>query len=124
MPREYKSFEDLRKDVSDTFSAFCTLRDHLGWSILNKKGSNQFLACGALRECFDFSENKSDLVAQVAALILDIRVSIKEEACRMTNPKSFIEERTEVAELLQKYVRHNCERELWENVPEFKTPTE
>lgn len=124
MPRVYESFAEMEKSVSDTCKTFYALRNKLGGRILSAEGNIYFEVYAALQECFCFSESKADLVTQVADVIRDIRVSIRSKPLGVTHTRAFVDEQAEIAKLLRKYIRHNCERELWENVPEFKTPTE
>ncbi|MGN0999735.1 MAG: hypothetical protein ACI4PO_09305 [Faecousia sp.] len=120
MPRDYKSFNELRDSVSDTYSSMAQLLEKFDWGFFSEDGCNKIEVYSTLNDNFLDADDKTELVKIVAGEIDEREKSIKH--LREKGASHFlkeIKEKNEVIKYLAKYIRHNCERELWADYPEF-----
>lgn len=113
MPNEYKSFWELRnhaEEMDHAYGKISILR-------LNEDGRAERKAYRAIVECFEFAGTKADVIQFLTKQInsLDNIVNLNAQYHMFASTK----EDAAVADLLRKYIRHNFERDLWENIPEI-----
>lgn len=124
MPRVYQSFEVMKDHVDDILKAYSILRGSLSSNILSEEGIIQYQVYDTLAYCFEFSTNKAELIQEVAGEIRDLKTDYRRKSLFTGPTNDHIAENGRIAKLLRKYIRFNCERDLWENVPEIKEPFE
>lgn len=115
-----ESFWSLRKSATQIYASMEQLLEEFDWSIFTEEGAVKCEAYGILDNAFRFANDKADLVKIVADEIADLEHDIKE--ARENGSQENLEEAehlNEVLKYLVKYIRHNCEDELWEDYPEF-----
>lgn len=118
MPREYKDFDSLRYRADEMFRAY----NLIGWENLNADGCVEYRAWDTIVESFAFAETKADIVEFIRGEIAELKAKIQSIPAEDLMNGDWRED-VAVIQLLRKYIRFNCERDLWKDIPEFKSPT-
>ena len=119
MPRTYPTFEQLKDHAGQMYRAY----NVIGWEKLNADGTAECRAYGIIVEAFAFCLAKGELVECIRQDIAELKTKINMIPMAELMHGEWREE-VAVIQLLRKYIRHNCERELWKDIPEFKTSTD
>ena len=111
MERKYKTFEELRDNAEMNYSTFAPLP----WDYMSEKGIIARCTWNTLVDIFEFSTCKADVVEMVASEIRsnEERLAEKDGCARPDEVRG-------ITDILKRYVRFNFERELWQDMPEFK----
>ena len=115
-----ESFWSLRESATAIYSSMEQLIEEFDWDIFTDEGAVKCEAYGILDDAFRCSDSKTDLVKAVAGEIAGLVKEIKE--ARENGSSENLEDAAHAAEIVKylvKYIRHNCEDELWEEYPEF-----
>ena len=103
-----KSFEEIREHVKVKAATFREVGPYL-----NEDGKivNKVYSCLDEAACF---------ADDIAEFVEEVRQEIQSQLA----PTGYVyvadvKARTEVADKLKRFVRHNVENELWESIPEF-----
>lgn len=118
MPREYKDFDALRYRADEMYRAY----NLIGWENLNADGCAEYRAWDTILESFAFAETKAHIVEFIRDEIAELRAKIQNIPAEDMMDGGWHED-VAVIQLLRKYIRHNCERDLWKDIHEFKSPT-
>lgn len=119
MPREYKDFDSLRNRADEMYRAY----NLIGWDKLNISGSVEYRAWDTIIESFAFAETKADIVEFIRVEIAELKAKIKNIPAEELMDGNWRED-VNVIQRLRMYIRFNCERDLWKDIPEFKTHTD
>lgn len=111
MPNEYKSFWELRNQAEEMDHAY----GKISILRLNESGHAERRAYRTIVECFEFAGTKADVVQFLTKQINSLDNLAKLNTQLFGNAKG----EDAVADLLRKYIRHNFEHDLWENIPEI-----
>lgn len=110
----YMSFQELKDSVSETYSSIAQLLEKFDWGFFSEDGQNKIEAYAILDDCFRIADDLQELVKYVA----DEIVKLGKEA-REAGSEKDADEKKEVIKYLARYIRHNCEEELWIDYEEF-----
>lgn len=114
MARDYMSFNELKESVTETYSSIAQLLEKFDWGFFSEDGQNKIEVYAILDDCFRFADDLNDLVKCVADEIGKLDKEIREAASEKDAA-----EKKEVVKYLARYIRHNCEEELWIDYKEF-----
>lgn len=107
---EKKNFEEIRELVTKKYEALCEVPHEY----LNEKGRFMFDVYDELDNCFFEASNLEEYIDNVRLIINEFL--LKPEWYWSPEYK---EHKEKVAERMRKFVRHQIDKELWENIPEF-----
>lgn len=119
MPRTYPTFEKLKDHAEQMYRAY----NAIGWGKLNADGFAECRTYGILVDAFMFCQDKGEFVERIRQDIAHLKNNLK-KISDADIIRGEWQEDVALINLLRKYIRHNCERELWRDIPEFKTPTD
>jgi phage host-nuclease inhibitor protein Gam len=106
----YKSFKELKEDVSETYGSFAQLLEKFDWSIFSADGQNKVEAYAILDDCFRISRDIKSLIDAVADEICTLEKEMTPDDAA---------EKTEVIKILANYIVDNCDDELTDGRREF-----
>lgn len=113
MPNEYKSFWELRNQAEEMDHAY----GKISILCLNADGIAERMAYRTIVECFEFAGTKADVVQSLTKQIQTLDNIAKLNTQLFGNDKGD----AAIADFLRKYIRHNFEYDLWENITEIAT---
>ena len=103
-----KNFEEIREHIKAKAETFREVSPYL-----NEDGKIVYKVYACLDEAACFADDIAEFVEEV-----------RQEIQSQLAPAGYVyvadvKVRTEVADKLKRFVRHNVENELWESIPEF-----
>lgn len=104
----YMSFKELKDSVSETYSSIAQLLEKFDWGFFSEDGQNKIEVYAILDDCFRIADDLEELVKYVANEIAKLGKEAREAASEKDAA-----EKKEVVKYLARYIRHNCEEELW-----------
>lgn len=106
----YKSFKELKEDVSETYANIAQLLEKFGWDFFSVDGQNKVEAYAILDDCFRISRSIESLIDNVA-----------DEICKLEKEMTPDDaaEKKEVIKLLANYIVENVADELTDGRREF-----
>lgn len=110
----YMSFQELKDSVSETYSSIAQLLEKFDWGFFSEDGQNKIETYAILDDCFRIADDLNELVKYVADEIHKLGREVREAASEKD-----ASEKKEVVKYLARYIRHNCEEELWIDYEEF-----
>jgi hypothetical protein len=104
-----KNFEEIRENVKAKAATFREVAPYL-----NDDGKIVYKVYSCLDEAISFADDIAEFVEEV-----------RQEINSQLTPNGYVYiadslARAEVADKLKRFVRHNVDNELWENIPEFQ----
>lgn len=114
MKGDYMSFNELKENASDIYSSITQLLEKFDWDFFSEDGQNKIEAYAILDDCFQIADDLQELVKYVADEIHKLGREVREAASEKDAA-----EKKEVVKYLVRYIRHNCEEELWIDYEEF-----
>ena len=110
MYSDYKSFKELREEVSETCASTEQLLEKFDWSFFSADGQNKIEAYEILDDCFRIARSIESLIDNVA-----------DEICKLEKemtPDDAAEKKV-VIKILANYIVDNCDDELTDGRREF-----
>lgn len=116
MVKYYDNYEWMKMKENETFDSIEQLLEKFGWSFFSEDGANKAEAHTILHDCFELAAARDELVKAVAEEIGKLEKEIK--LYREAGTQG-ADDKNEVLKYLVRYIRLNCEEELWKEYPEF-----
>ena len=113
----YSDFEDLKKNVQDTWSSMALLLEKFGWGFFTDEAAIQVEAYETLNEAFQLADDSTDFVELISDEIDKLEKKIK--TCRAISNKDDADDYNTQLMYLVKYIRFNFRDYLWLDYPEF-----
>ena len=111
---DYMSFQELKDSVSETYSSIAQLLEKFDWGFFSEDGQNKIEVYAILDDCFRIADDLEELVKYVADEIGKLGMEVL-----AADSKKDADDKKEVIKHLSRYIRHNCEEELWIDYKEF-----
>lgn len=110
---DYKSFKELKEEVSETYDSMAMLLEKFDWNLFSADGQNKIEAYAILDDCFREARDIESLIDYVADEICKLEKEIQE-----ATPEDAAEKK-EVIKLLANYIVENVADELTDGRREF-----
>ena len=110
---DYKSFKELKEEVSETYDSMAMLLEKFDWNLFSADGQNKVEAYAILDDNFRIARDIESLIDYVADEICKLEKEIK------TATPEDAAEKKEVIKLLANYIVDNCDDELTDGRSEF-----
>lgn len=110
---DYKSFKELKEEVTETYASIAQLLEKFDWNLFSADGQNKIEAYAILDDCFRIARDIESLIDAVADEICKLEKEIK-----TANPEDAAEKK-EVIKILANYIVDNCDDELTDGRREF-----
>ena len=106
----YKSFKELKEEVSETYASIAQVLEKFGWDLFSADGQNKVEAYAILDDCFRISRSIESLIDNVA-----------DEICKLEKemtPDDAADKKA-VIRILANYIVDNVADELTDGRREF-----
>ena len=111
---DYMSFKELKDSVNETYSNIAQLLEKFDWGFFSEDGQNKIETYAILDDCFRIADDLEELVRYVSDEIVKLAKEAREAGSQKDE-----DEKKEVIKHLARYIRHNCEEDLWIDYEEF-----
>ena len=113
----YSDFEDLKKNVQETWSSMALLLEKFGWGFFTDEAAIQVEAYETLADAFELADDSYNFVTLVSDEISKLEKKIKIR--RENHSKDEADDYNALLKYLVKYIRFNFREYIWIDYPEF-----